>query len=1043
MRLNILLIISLLLFSATQAATIKVSGGGSNLQDAIDNATAGDVIIITDSEEYEQTTIKEKSDLTIVSQAYLDKKSDERFATNMPVIKHQDKENIKPTTDDEAVSFEQNDEGFYLMEEYSTNGALRILKSSNIKIKGLDIDGGGVWQRYYQVWSFLLTGNNAVALFNSGKVTIKGCKIHNAFRGVFQKDRNLAGIFTEANPDDVDVVNFSPAGNPLAMGNHIVEQNMIYDNHWGIMFEILWDAASTYRNNLIFNNGLKNPGYVVCDGEQDGVQGINWTQVAGGAVKVHGVEYVSILFQNNTFYKNMMLFSSHWGDGGPNFRLYNNLFAESDDTYYDDDDVWLGEGFDLTDYAYEGYFRKWAIFERSYIGMENFKYNTIAKQWSNEGEIGYVAYAKFDDNGTPEGGELLSTYTLSDRDALGDENYYLGKDGTSTFESTDMTNENFLEPKSGIAEIKDRGARSLGFYDVDGSKADVGAIDVEGNWAGLGAPITIYDKDRFAVVNFDNDGADETSSVNIRFLLEYNQGKQIDKVEYIVQEYSAEITGAQYGKISELPETHSLDYVTSNITEDDMKNRLSYGETVEIRYFGKSPEFNKDVISNYARYFLQVKITDVDGDEFYSNVGVFDYRKVEMGFNIELADVKDDNSKGESWEYGQEIKSYTPFWMSIEALNYEGEEIDMSAYNGSESIFTQTENSIMWEHLWKWNSDESVDPSAIPGVDERWYQMNGNSGTNYLDEGWSMDGTYEGIFVFTRPSQGTEYLRANMKGAASIGEAISGTSVGFKVTSTPDSIYWEASDYAELLQIDENSIDTLIVSVFDAYGYLLPDTEVSLSMDESLGWFLTLEGEMSDIKLTTDMYGHANVIYEASSEDGSTGEITATVTGIDGEEITADLNVAVTKEGESNNSDQSEGEEDDALDPEDITSPADSLKLVDVNAPSGMGLMFPGLSPYIGTLYVNSFDDSYDFRIGPNPVKKDSPCYIYFTLEEEKEVIISIYDMSGKDVVSFTPYVVSGDNVVELPVGKLDAENYIMFMKYDGNWVGSYFFIVK
>jgi len=882
-----LLLLFMLSFSLLQARTYEVSGGGSKLQEAINSVSDGDSIIVTDNKEYGQVKIYKKvfknSGLVIVSKTYLDNvvNGNDRFAPDMPRIKYQDKEHTRPHNNDDAISTEKTDEGFALTEEYSTNGALRILESSNITVEGFNIDGGGVWQKYYSVWGGAqLFGNNAIAIFNSGETQIRGCRIHHAYRGIHIKDRNVQGIFAEPNKDDIDKDNFSPAANPLSMGDHLIEQNLIYENHWGMFFEILWDAASTIRNNLIVNNGVKNKDYVVTSGndnERDGVKKINWLLWSGGGVKIHGVDYVPLIFENNTFYKNLIEFNSHWKDGGPNFRFYDNIFARSDDSYWD-----MLKNEKSVDANYENLgdnlFKRYDSFVKKYVGLSEFGTNTIAKHWSGSNDLGYVPLAEFDGNKKPSGGEELSRFGISQKAPDGYDNKYLGLSSDETFKnSDDRFSPDYLVPKDNIPEIKDRGYMSKGQYDLDGSKADAGAIDVNGNWAGTGSPLVIYDRDRYAVVDFfDDNNGNKTSAVDIRFRMKF-KGGDVDKIEYVVQSYYAGVNSK-----GQLPAKHDIDFQESSISKDEIKSQLSKGQMVEVRYFGLSPEFNKSTTSKYARYMLQVKITS-GGKEYYSNVGYFDYQKVPMEFKISLTDVNDDNSKGDDWSYGDKVIVYQPFWMSIRTVDDKGDPVDMEKYNGTDAIVLKTESPSLWESLWRWNSGDPVDKNAKPGKDDRWVKMDANNDGNYLNDGWGSDGKYEGIFTFSKPSIGDEYLRANLKGADAFKGSLSGTSVGFRVISVPDSIQYVDmpisynKDGQPSLSPGVGTVTSINLVVKDVDGNLLTGQKITIKVDSNIGSFIDDNGnEVVDVELITGLDGVARIQFKSTDKKGETGYITAT-----------------------------------------------------------------------------------------------------------------------------------------------------------------------
>ena len=134
MNSKLLKMVLLLAFAAANvlSATYTVSknglGGYTTLKDAIEAAGDGDEVVILDYETYtEQVTIFEKKNFTL--------RSENPTATRKPTIQWKDTENILPQVRDDAkdsarINFDQN-------------GALRVMRSMNVLIEGINIDGGG------------------------------------------------------------------------------------------------------------------------------------------------------------------------------------------------------------------------------------------------------------------------------------------------------------------------------------------------------------------------------------------------------------------------------------------------------------------------------------------------------------------------------------------------------------------------------------------------------------------------------------------------------------------------------------------------------------------------------------------------------------------------------------------------------------------------------------------------------------------------------------------------------------------------------------
>ena len=204
MNSKLLKMVLLLAFAAANvlSATYTVSknglGGYTTLKDAIEAAGDGDEVVILDYETYtEQVTIFEKKNFTL--------RSENPTATRKPTIQWKDTENILPQVRDDAkdsarINFDQN-------------GALRVMRSMNVLIEGINIDGGGnypfaskedVWENEKEnKWYPMQHGNAALVLWIAGGVTVRHCDLSNAFFGISFKDRNEGGIFANSNPADI------------------------------------------------------------------------------------------------------------------------------------------------------------------------------------------------------------------------------------------------------------------------------------------------------------------------------------------------------------------------------------------------------------------------------------------------------------------------------------------------------------------------------------------------------------------------------------------------------------------------------------------------------------------------------------------------------------------------------------------------------------------------------------------------------------------------------------------------------------------------
>lgn len=193
--------------------TVSKSGGGqfNTIQAAIDASSPGDEIIILDSSIYDElvTIDSTKRDLILKSRS-----------SSIPTIRFRDTIHIHPTSESEAAQS---------IIDFDKNGALRILKSSNITIEGIKIDGvipyvfgaDGVWYTYRPF--DLQHGNAGITIRSSGNVAIRNCDISNAYFGIFIKDDNYGGIYSNVNPKKSASWNLNRFGLNLVFNNIIAQ----------------------------------------------------------------------------------------------------------------------------------------------------------------------------------------------------------------------------------------------------------------------------------------------------------------------------------------------------------------------------------------------------------------------------------------------------------------------------------------------------------------------------------------------------------------------------------------------------------------------------------------------------------------------------------------------------------------------------------------------------------------------------------------------------------------------------------------------------
>jgi hypothetical protein len=307
--------------SAPQAATFTVSKDGrgafSTIGAAMAKAGKGDVIEILDAAVYaEQVTIDS-------NHAGLTLRSSNPASPQKPVIRWKDVADVSPKSCAEAKNPA-------LAGQYETNGALRILRTRNIMIDGVSVNGGGIfpfgqngtWAGTTDCQWPLQHGNAAIAIVVSGDVVVRNSELDSAYFGINVKDRNEGGIFANPNPADIEPYNVVPLSGFGKTGNHLFERNRIHHNSFGMFFESVWDLGSVVRYNLFYEN--HHPPARIDEITKLTSDGVNH---AGGAMLFKDQLYSPLAIYNNTFWHNFLIFSGVWQAGGVHL-VFNNIYAE-------------------------------------------------------------------------------------------------------------------------------------------------------------------------------------------------------------------------------------------------------------------------------------------------------------------------------------------------------------------------------------------------------------------------------------------------------------------------------------------------------------------------------------------------------------------------------------------------------------------------------------------------------------------------------------------------------------------------------------------
>lgn len=201
---------------------------------------------------------------------------------------------------------------------YASNGLVVVTGSSNVRLEGLVLDGirpqyfvnKGVWSCKYDV----LFGNVGINLLRSKNVVVRDCEIRNFFAALFIDDMNSTGIVatgTQQHPAQ-------EAKGHGAMGEHVVEHNIIHDNWWAIYDQGEWDLGSTFRFNRCIAN--RNTNFA----ESNAISS-EANNMAGGFLYVKDVPRAIHRIHNNTIWASPLVIGHGAFKPGVQHLFYNNI----------------------------------------------------------------------------------------------------------------------------------------------------------------------------------------------------------------------------------------------------------------------------------------------------------------------------------------------------------------------------------------------------------------------------------------------------------------------------------------------------------------------------------------------------------------------------------------------------------------------------------------------------------------------------------------------------------------------------------------------
>ncbi|HLV30010.1 MAG TPA: hypothetical protein VKY57_00435, partial [Chitinispirillaceae bacterium] len=804
-----LMIFVFLIANVVTADIFRVAKEGqqySSIQKAVDAANPGDVILIMDAETYEeQVTIDSaKNGLTLRADIMGGRK---------PVIKYHDNKSINPEScqdaQDSVKTTEYEKEGTY----FDQNGALRILKARGVVIENIIIDGGdafafvntGVWSgpnctgRAFDLFS----GNAALNLWIAGDAVIRNCEIRNAYFGVYIKDRNLGGIYANANPSDNDSLRNVPLSGFGKSGNHLFEGCRIYENSWGMFFESAWDLGITVRYNLFYSNYHQSSSFAN-DVSEMGEEGANQ---CGGAILFKDVMLSPVSIYNNTFWDNSLNIAGQW-QAGAQHLIFNNIFAEPNE-YWGDDKLF---GNNRQNFAMD-IAHVHRLKHNSFACMQEPPHKRSQNYTAGRSDPATNDYVQIDtsvrgvdrvviynglDRVEKEGQEIVITIPLSSGDVEVTEfaewivqpgALLTGGSGAGSmisesannrwlemkFKSTDPDDPDFLTPDWDDSimykYIVDQGWPEAGIRDADGSIADLGAIPM----TGIPEDNIVIKPISSVIINDDNIA---TVSFDLSVLSGSFENPEIKHIKWINNvEYDVDSWGKDVETIS------SSDIITPDISSKTVSvgsNSISFSV----------PRRSEDEL--YAFCEIIVEGIGSDGKPVTSNVGFLPYRKLEYVFTIKF--YPDESSVSPSNEIN-EVQVGQPVAMEIIPYKANGEKVTMDV--------------------------DTVDISLVNST----FDLLDESGNKLMLDGISKDGTIVTV-VFTKiPNNGYEIVRASgiikQNSSDSIGAAIGGSSEEINILpGPPDHIKFidpAGSSNAPAI-INPGELLEALLQIYDQYG---------------------------------------------------------------------------------------------------------------------------------------------------------------------------------------------------------------------------------
>jgi len=227
-----------------------------------------------------------------------------------------------PVTCRDTVGGSVDSSNPYSTSGYQYNGLVVVVRSQDIRLEGLTLDG--IAPSYFfnrKIWDCLydvVFGNIGVNLFHSKGVVLRDNDLRHFFSAIYIQDRNPGGAVASGNRWDLQDPTL-PIGSAYGtMGDHLVERNDIHDNWWAVYDEMEWDLGSTFRFNRAWSNF--NPKFRELS--NDYALG---KDMAGGFLYVQDVPQAIHRIHNNTIWGSPLVIGQSGYKAGAQHLFYNNV----------------------------------------------------------------------------------------------------------------------------------------------------------------------------------------------------------------------------------------------------------------------------------------------------------------------------------------------------------------------------------------------------------------------------------------------------------------------------------------------------------------------------------------------------------------------------------------------------------------------------------------------------------------------------------------------------------------------------------------------